>query len=278
MLALEGMETQDIIQALERHAFRHGMPSKVFVDNGTQLISLERANFELRDFQCRTKEALGLEIVVSSPKAHEERGRVEAKVKTLRDMMRKLVIEKETAMTVLQWETVFAKMSSMINDLPLAKGSTSSVTDLGWNVITPNRLMLGRNNNRSLEGSIRVEHGHNFDRLLKRNNEILKVWYQMFIDKLHHLIHRPKKWVKDDPVRVDDIVIFVYNENPAMDENTWKLGRVEKILKPTQLQIKFPGKFVEGEMPKMKTIVRSPRSVCVIQAADESSIYSSDPK
>ena len=278
MLALEGLETQDIIQALERHAFRHGMPSKVFVDNGTQLISLERANFELRDFQCRTKEALGLEVVVSSPKAHEERGRVEAKVKTLRDMMKKLVIEKETAMTVLQWETVFAKMSSMINDLPLAKGSTSSVTDLGWNVITPNRLMLGRNNNRSLEGSIRVEHGHNFDRLLKRNNEILKVWYQMFIDKLHHLIHRPKKWVKDDPVRVDDIVIFVYNENPAMDENTWKLGRVEKILKPTQLQIKFPGKFVEGEMPKMKTIVRSPRSVCVIQAADESSIYLSDPK
>ena len=40
ILALEGLETVDVIQALERHASRHGIPAVIFVDNGTQLKTL----------------------------------------------------------------------------------------------------------------------------------------------------------------------------------------------------------------------------------------------
>ena len=39
ILAMEGLETQDVIQALERHSGRHGIPRRLFVDNGTQLVS-----------------------------------------------------------------------------------------------------------------------------------------------------------------------------------------------------------------------------------------------
>ena len=276
ILAMEGLETQDVIQALERHSGRHGIPKRLFVDNGTQLVSLDRVEFDTRDLQLTVEEDLGVEVIVSTPKSHEERGRVEIKVKTLRDMMKKLAVDKESvAMTALQWETLFAKISSMINDLPLAKGSTSTVSDLGWDVITPNRLMLGRNNCRSLEGSMRVDHSESFDRLLQRNNAILKVWYQMFISRLHHLIPRPNKWVKDDTVKEGDIVTFVYNDNPAMDCDVWKLGRVESVLKPTKVQIKFVGGY-KNDKPKFKTLTRSPRDICIVQAADELSVYARD--
>ena len=276
ILGMQGLETADVVQALERHGFRHGFPARAFVDNGTQLICLQRAEFDIRDFQLRVQTDLGLEVIVSTPKSHEERGRVEAKVKALRDMMRKLAVSEDTAMTALQWETLFAKISSMINDLPLAKSSTSNVSDLGWNLLTPNRLLLGRNQNRSLEGSVRIENSGNLDRLLQKNNKILSTWYNLFSQKIHHLIPRPKKWTKDDPIQVGDVVLFIYNDNPNMDKDVWRLGRVERIIKPTQVEIKFPFKVLDNGKSKMKTLIRSPRDISIIQGVDELSNYAGE--
>ena len=273
ILGLDGLETQDVCLALTRHGTRYGMPAKAYVDNGTQLICLDRAGFDLRDLQCRVREACGLEVLVSTPKAHEERGRVEAKVKALRSMMQKLAVSDEAVQTSLQWETLFYKISSMLNDLPIAKSGTSNATDLGWNILTPNRLLLGRNYNRSLEGSVKIEHTANLDVLLKRNDRILQVWYGMFMERLHHLIPRPRKWVKDDSVKEGDIVIFVMTENPSLNKDVWRLGRVQKVMKPNQIQIRFPYKFLENGKSLMKTLVRSPRDISVICEVDELSVY-----
>ena len=191
ILAIEGLETQDVIQALERHSARHGVPAVMYVDNGTQLMALEHARFNLRNLKAHVLDSLGLKIVVSNAKSHEERGRVEAKVKLLRSMLDKLTISDHSSMTALQWETLFAKISNMLDDLPLAKCTNSNLTDPTWDIITANRLKLGRNNNRSLEGYISLPKGVGPDSLLKRNQEIQKVWYQMLIDRIHHLIPRP---------------------------------------------------------------------------------------
>ena len=172
-MAIEGLETQDVIQAIERHASRHGVPAVMYVDNGTQLMALENAKFSLRDLNNQVRDSLGMQIVVSNAKSHEERGRVEAKVKVLRNMLEKLCVDTDKAMTAIQWETLFAKISNMVDDLPMARSSTSNVKDLRWDNITPNRLKLGRNNNRSLEGWITLE-GAGIEDLLKRNQEILR--------------------------------------------------------------------------------------------------------
>ena len=56
-------------------------------------------------------------------------------------------------MTAIQWETLFSKVASTLDDLPIARGDSSSVSNVGFDILTPNRLKLGRNNYRSLEGS-----------------------------------------------------------------------------------------------------------------------------
>ena len=198
ILAIEGLESQDVIQAIERHSARHGVPSVIYVDNGTQLVSLENTEFRLRDMQAQLHDSLGLKVVVSTAKSHEARGRAEAKVKILRSMLEKLAIKAETAMTAIQWETLFFKISSQIDDVPIAKTNSSNLNDPGWSIITANRLKLGRNNNRSLEGSINLLKGAGITALLRRNQELQKVWYQLFIDKIHHLIPRPAKWTTTD--------------------------------------------------------------------------------
>ena len=51
-------------------------------------------------------------------------------------------------MSVLRWETISGEVSNAINDLPLALGNIVSDFE-NMDVITTNRLKLGRNNERS---------------------------------------------------------------------------------------------------------------------------------
>ena len=61
ILVLEGLETQDVVQALERHSSRHGVPAVVYVDNGTQLIALQNTEFSLRDVNAHVQDKLSLQ-------------------------------------------------------------------------------------------------------------------------------------------------------------------------------------------------------------------------
>ena len=49
ILALDGLTTQAVVQALERHSSRYCVPAQLFVDSGTQLEKLQDASFPLRD-------------------------------------------------------------------------------------------------------------------------------------------------------------------------------------------------------------------------------------
>ena len=54
--------------------------------------------------------------------------------------------------TILQWETLFSKIANTVDNLSMAKGSTTNATNLEYEIITPNNLKLGQNNYQSLEG------------------------------------------------------------------------------------------------------------------------------
>lgn len=274
ILALEGLETQDVLQAFERHASRHGIPAAIYVDNGTQLAALENVDYSLRDVNAQVHDSMGMKIITSTAKSHEERGRVERKVRTLREMLEKVAVKDDTCMTALQWETLFSKLSSQVNDLPMAKSDRSNFTDAAWDLLTPNRLMLGRNNSRSLEGSFNLLKGAGATDMLRRNQNLQHYFYQMLVDRLHNFIHRPLKWSKTDKVKVGDICIFVYKENPGMNKNVWKLGEVTNAANQRKLEITFPGNSVPGKLPKLKTIIRSPRQVCIIFAVCDADLNS----
>lgn len=70
ILLLEGLQTQDVILALERHSSRHGIPSEVFVDNGT----LKDVEFSIRDIDTEVYRFMGIRVHDFTAKSHEERG------------------------------------------------------------------------------------------------------------------------------------------------------------------------------------------------------------
>ena len=85
---IEKTSTQDVVQALERHSSRYGVPAKVFVDSGSQLVKLADASFSLKDIHHSGLHGQRFDLTIATPKAHQAQGRVEAKVKQVRKCSR----------------------------------------------------------------------------------------------------------------------------------------------------------------------------------------------
>ena len=272
IMALEGLETQDVVAALERHSARHGIPAHIFIDNGTQLKTLRRAEFSIRDLQLQVSESMGMEVSVSHAKSHEERGRVERKIKFLRASLASITENRNLPVqTAIMWETLFAKIASTIDDLPIAKGNSSNRDAWGFEILTANWIKLGRNNNRSMEGAgISVDLSPNLIKLLQRNRQIYHAWYQLFMDDIHNINLRPDKWTKSTPLPGEgDVVMFVMNDSAHSKEGRqWKLGRVSHVNKRT-ITIQYTQNSKQSKTPATHTVQRNPREVSVIVALDE---------
>ena len=274
IMALEGIETQDVCAALERHSCRYGVPGFIYVDNGTQLKALQHAKFSIRDLEAQVQDNLGIKIVVSNAKAHSERGRVERRIRVLRETMEKLGVNTTVPMTSLQWDTLFSKISNSIDNLPIARGDTSNETSLGYEIITPNRIKLGRNNFRSLEGNgIDLDMTSNFTQILDRNRSIYQQWYQSFMENVHLLNLRPNKWLKSSRLpNIDDLAIFLFNDsNHAKESVNWKLGRIVKV-SGTKVSLRYSVRANGVE----QTLVRSLRDISIVYSVGEFLINTRD--
>ena len=139
--------------SIERHSARYGVPGYIYIDNGTQLKALKHSLVSQRDVHAQVQDSLGIKVVVSTAKAHSVRGRVERKIRSLKESLERMGVNTNHPKTVLQWETLFSKIAIAVDNLPMAKGSTTNDTNLDYKIITSNKLKLGRNNYQSLKGS-----------------------------------------------------------------------------------------------------------------------------
>ena len=87
------------------------------LDKGTQLKALEHARFNVRDIDSQVHDSLGIRVQVSNAKSHEERGKVERKIRTLREMLEKLGVDATHPMTTIQWESIFSRIASSKDNL-----------------------------------------------------------------------------------------------------------------------------------------------------------------
>ena len=160
----------------------------------------------------------------------------------------------------------------------MARGDSSNVSNLGFEIITPNRLKMGRNNNRSLEGSgFKFEKSQKFSRILERNRETYQVWFQLFIDNIHNLAMKPNKWNNNSrmPI-VEDIVLFVYTDAGYSKENiSWKLGRVIEVSE-RKVKLIFLSKTSKSGKPIMHQLERNPRDVSILFSVGDFSINTQD--
>ena len=151
---MDDYSTSSFIVAFVRFSCKVGYPRKLMPDAGSQLV---------KGCQCMTitfsnvKHKLHLEYGVAFETcpvgAHYMHGKVERKIRHVQESF--LKCNEKNRLSIIQWETLGDQIANSVNNMPIAFGNV--VQDLeNLDILTPNRLMLGRNNDRCPIGAVTV--------------------------------------------------------------------------------------------------------------------------
>jgi hypothetical protein len=258
--AMEDWSTQSVLQGIQRHSSRYGIPSYLFVDPGSQLKALANVEFNFTDLHNQLF-TMKCKLTVSSPKAHSSQGRVERKIGIIKDLLKKTG-NANFLMSFLNWETCFALISNHLNNLPICRASARTVNSPEYTVITPNRLLLGRNNYRSISGPLLLDCTPT--QILDRIQDAQITFYKLLSKQMHLLIPKPK-WFTSDKLNVGDIALFFIDENLMKTRNQfWKYGLVTAISgQRITLEYTTQNSFTK------KSIERSKRDIVRIASENE---------
>ncbi len=259
---LEDWSVSSVLQALERHSCRYGVPSQIFIDAGSQLRKLSSATYSIMDLSTSVRNRFACDIVQAPPKSHSAQGRVERRIGLVKDMLQKMSSHTGRLLSFLNWETLFAKIANDLNNLPIARPSSTNQVRPEWGIVTPNRLLLGRNNKRSLSGPLILDPCPSS--VLARLSAAQEEWYKLFLKQLHLFIPRPK-WYDSDNVYVNDVVLFFIEESPMKRRSMhWHYGVVVAI-DGQRLTIEY----TLPPSTTRKSVQRSKRDVVRIASEDE---------
>ena len=110
----------------------------------------------------------------------------------------------------MQWETVSASIANNINNLPLALSNRKADFE-SMDLITPNQLLLGRNNDRCPAESLTVS--QDYDKIIVENQRIFNDWFENWLlSRVPKLMEQPKWFWSDHDLKKGDIVLFLKQE------------------------------------------------------------------
>ena len=256
----ENWTTESLMQALERHSSRYGLPSYIYVDSGSQMMKIKDVDFSIRDLTTQAVKRLNCTVIVAPPKSHSHQGRVERKILHIKDLLDR-ISEKSFLQSFLGWETTMCKVSNLINSLPICRPSGRSVSNFDFDVLTPNRMLMGFNNTRALSGPFVLDAP--LSSLLKRSQEIENCCFDLLQKRVHLFIPR-SKWFANDSIFTNDICLFFLDDSPMKARNTlWHYGRVIAV-NGGRLQIEYS----VGSSSK-RILERSKRQIVRIASEEE---------
>ena len=150
-------------------------------------------------------------------------GKVERRIRHVRES-----IEKSASLErlgILQWETVSASIANTINNLPLALGNKKGSFEVS-DLITPNRLLLGRNNDRCPDSPLSVI--NDYDKIIAENSKIFQSWFECWlISHVPKLIAQPKWFKSDRDLKEGDIVLFLKQDSELC--STYQYGMIQSV-------------------------------------------------
>ena len=93
------------------------------------------------------------------------------------------------------------------NNLPIGLGNKVQLIG-SLDILTPNRLRLGRNNDRCPSGPLELS--NDYKGIIKANSDIFQAWFKAWlICYVPNLVDRPKRFQTDRDMSVGDVVLFL---------------------------------------------------------------------
>ena len=201
--------TTAFVQAFIRFSSDSGFPKTLLCDEGSQLIKgCESMQLKFWDIKFQLHHESGVNFEVCPVGGHNWNGRVERMIREIKKSIEKSVANER--LSIIDWETLASTIANSVNNRPLAiRSSTSNLESL--DLLTPNRLKLARNNERSPSGPVTVAHP---DKILEDNERIFDAWFELWLSvHVPQLIDKPKWYKSDENLKPGDIVLFLKNDS-----------------------------------------------------------------
>ena len=265
---MDSYDTTSFIYAFTRFSCDVGYPKRLLADQGGQLIKgCETMRLDFQNLQFRLHKESRVEFDVCPVGGHNMHGKVERRIRHVKESLAK--VSTNQRFTVLQWETVAGTIANSINNLPLALGNIKG--DFEWmDLITPNRLLMGRNNDRCPIGPVSATDDPK--RILLFNQKIYEAWFENWL-----LSHVPKlmeqpKWFRDDrDLKVGDVVLILKHESEI--SRNYQYGIIDSIEVGRDLKVrKIHVRYRNADQKVDYLTFRSARSIVVIHPVDETNV------
>ena len=265
---MEGYDTTQFLFSFSRFGCEVGFPKFVFVDSGSQLVSgCENMVISMCDVGANLNREYGIEFEVCPVGGHNFHGRVERKVRNVKESLYKGV--GNARISTLEWETLAAEIGNSINNLPIVIGNeTEDLENL--DLITPNRLRLGRNNSRSPIGVLEIT--DRVDRILQLHSDIFNAWWEAWLTSaVPKLVARPKWFRNDEDIKVGDVVLFRRVEGGLSGE--YRYGMVDEVFRGPDNRIRSViVRYRNSNEGISRKTFRAVRSLIIIHRIDEINI------
>ena len=268
--AMPASDAVTFLMAYNRHAFRYGHPKKLFIDCGTQLLkACKNGEINWTDLSKDLNSQYGVEMEFETcpVNAHYMHGNVERSVQEVKRIFD--AVFKGHRLQLFAYETAFAYCANELNNLPICLGTKTD--NLGTtDIITPNRLLLGRNNRRAPAGFTGIV---TKSKLMDQLELVHKSWWNVWLnEKLVDFIPHSTKWSRTtDQVKLDDVVVFIKeSDDNELGDTIWRIGMVDELM-PTRDGITrrvFVRYKNAGETVYRRTN-RSLRDIAIIQREGE---------
>ena len=260
-----GYDTDNFLLAFQRHIYRYGTPLQVRIDAGSQLIKgFKEMKIYVADVArtINAETSSSISFKIAPPGAHNWNGMAERSIKEIKKMLN--TVFKGRNFSAIQFETALAYVASELNNLPFCLGNRYTNLD-GLDLLTPSRLLMGRNKGRTAMGRVTVESP---GKMMSSIDDIEKAWWEVFKNaRLADFFPKSKKWTHTSyQPRVGQIVVFLRDLSNAFGSSIFRIGKIKQVFESKDGIIrKVEIEYRLWLSKTTSTVMRSLRDVAVLE-------------
>ena len=250
-----------LILVLGKHVARHGAPSRIVMDRGSQMTCLAGAKekFDIDNNEIIADHVVEWDLVqqafpqvelVVVPTASHYCAQVERVFLEVEKSLKKRLSGRPLGYS--QWTCLGHNIANCINGRPLYMSGLTEAGDGELEVITPNDLLIGRPNNRDIfSKGVLGNLSPTYQLVLKLREQ----WWKDWVNIAPSCLYKRSKWKREiRSFRPGDIVYYAADQQPG----SYQLCRVTKIISEDD---NAPVHSVEVEYVSGKHLKRKSRKV-----------------
>lgn len=218
------LSTEAFIAALSRFVARHGLPTDLYSDCGTNFVG---ANNLLRalvhDPACRDQLTTSTHCTwhFNPPGAPHFGGLWEAAVRSSKSLLVRIM--GEHTFTIEEFGTVLCRIEAILNSRPLTPASSDPAE---LDCLTPGHFLIGRPLLAVPEAEIPVK--STIVHRWKLINQCVQTFWRRWRNEYLQTLQVRSRWLKDAPnLQVDDMVVIKEAQSPPLK---WRMGRMVAVL------------------------------------------------